>query len=568
MTAQLAPQPVFQAFAPNGRFLVGGQLFTYAAGTTTPIATYVDSTQTTQNANPVILNAMGQASVWVDPTLRYKFVLQDSAGNPIWTKDQINSPPVANWANVLTFGADPSGVSDSSAAFQNAANSGARFILVPPPNGNASYIVHDVVIPSGVTFFCEGAYFVDAVGANWVFKLVGFNTKLIGGQISGATNCAQAAIIVDDGNWCEVRNLRVVNATTVLLLKSSSGGANGFGCTLTQLVDIMGISYSGVGVDSGPNVHDTQAVNIYMSAGTIAGTGGQIPRTGALGFRFVGTGSTVAFGGHQYTNCNAIGMQHGWVFTDTNLIKLTNCIADTLSGVSYLISGTTNACDFDNCLAGVSAGSFVAAGTSRNNFIRGLRSYGTGTIPSFGGSNWYSSAGFAAPFYEISQQNTATIAIDLDDWQASNGPNAHSFNEVVPGAIAMMGGIRIQFNSSTTVAAASTVFLGQNAQSATEDPQRILLPLGYGTVANALRCVFDCTTSPGAGQTFTYTLRANGANTAIVGVTSGTGVFSATVTGGPVGIFPGGQDVDIQLVTSAGAAAAIHRGYILLLPQP
>lgn len=89
MSAQLSPQPEFQAFAPNGQFLVGGKLFTYQAGTTTPQATYIDSTQTTQNTNPVILNAMGQASVWLNPGLTYKFLLQDSAGNQLWSQDNI-----------------------------------------------------------------------------------------------------------------------------------------------------------------------------------------------------------------------------------------------------------------------------------------------------------------------------------------------------------------------------------------------------------------------------------------------------------------------------------------------
>ena len=106
MSVQLAPSAMFQAFGPNGQFLVGGQLFTYAAGTTTPQATYVDSTQTTPNTNPVILNAMGQASVWLDVTLSYKFVLQDSAGNPLYTQDNISG---ALFATSLTLGPPASG---------------------------------------------------------------------------------------------------------------------------------------------------------------------------------------------------------------------------------------------------------------------------------------------------------------------------------------------------------------------------------------------------------------------------------------------------------------------------
>lgn len=92
MTAQLAPQPIFQAITPQGAPAVGYQLFTYIAGTTTPQATYVDSALTTPNTNPVILNSFGQANVWLNPVLAYKFALKDAASNPIWTVDNINAP--------------------------------------------------------------------------------------------------------------------------------------------------------------------------------------------------------------------------------------------------------------------------------------------------------------------------------------------------------------------------------------------------------------------------------------------------------------------------------------------
>jgi hypothetical protein len=90
MTAAfLAPNAQFRSWDNSGAPLVGGQLFTYGAGTTTPIATYTDSTGGTPNANPVILNARGEAQVWLLPNVGYKFVLQSASGNPIWTVDQI-----------------------------------------------------------------------------------------------------------------------------------------------------------------------------------------------------------------------------------------------------------------------------------------------------------------------------------------------------------------------------------------------------------------------------------------------------------------------------------------------
>jgi len=96
MGALLAPAPVMRFYDNNNFPLAGGQLFTYQAGTATPAATYTDSTAGTPNPNPVVMNARGEAAVWLSPTQAYKFVLKDASGNTIWTADQITSPaPVA-----------------------------------------------------------------------------------------------------------------------------------------------------------------------------------------------------------------------------------------------------------------------------------------------------------------------------------------------------------------------------------------------------------------------------------------------------------------------------------------
>ena len=91
MTTILSPVLVQGFRDNNGNPLFGGQLFSYQAGTTTPQATYTDSTGGTPNANPTILNARGEANIWIPPNTAYKFVLQDSAGNTIWTVDNVVS---------------------------------------------------------------------------------------------------------------------------------------------------------------------------------------------------------------------------------------------------------------------------------------------------------------------------------------------------------------------------------------------------------------------------------------------------------------------------------------------
>ena len=86
--AALFPTPVMQFFDANGNPLVGGKLYTYAAGTTTPLATYTDSTGATANTNPVILNSRGEAAIWVG-TANYYMVLLDSDNVQAWTADNV-----------------------------------------------------------------------------------------------------------------------------------------------------------------------------------------------------------------------------------------------------------------------------------------------------------------------------------------------------------------------------------------------------------------------------------------------------------------------------------------------
>jgi len=87
----LTPMPVMQFFDNNGDPLAGGKVYTYEAGTTTPLATYTDETGGTANPNPVILDSAGRANIWLATTDLYYWELEDSAGNQIWTADNIGS---------------------------------------------------------------------------------------------------------------------------------------------------------------------------------------------------------------------------------------------------------------------------------------------------------------------------------------------------------------------------------------------------------------------------------------------------------------------------------------------
>jgi len=97
MTSTLLSFPKFRAFTQSGTLLplAGGKLYSYLAGTSTPQATYTDSTGTVPNANPVILDAAGMADVWLGG-VSYKLTLTDALGNIQWVEDNITSG-VGGW---------------------------------------------------------------------------------------------------------------------------------------------------------------------------------------------------------------------------------------------------------------------------------------------------------------------------------------------------------------------------------------------------------------------------------------------------------------------------------------
>lgn len=80
---------LIQQLSNLGAPLAGGLVNIYVAGSVnTPQATFTDSTGTSQNANPLVLNSAGRlaasnapVSVWVPSNTPHKMVLTDGAGN-------------------------------------------------------------------------------------------------------------------------------------------------------------------------------------------------------------------------------------------------------------------------------------------------------------------------------------------------------------------------------------------------------------------------------------------------------------------------------------------------------
>ena len=133
-TTFIAPIAKLQFFGANGLTPdSGGKLCTYQAGTTTPLVTYTDFAGGTPNADPVILDSAGRATVWL-AAQPYKLVLQDATGTAntcdgavIWTMDNVTGIGGLTGANYnvtgqWTFAGSGSGFNVVNLAGNAAAN--------------------------------------------------------------------------------------------------------------------------------------------------------------------------------------------------------------------------------------------------------------------------------------------------------------------------------------------------------------------------------------------------------------------------------------------------------------
>ena len=83
--------------------LAGGLLYTYQAGSTTPLTTYTNNQGTIACPNPIVLgtNGIAPTEIWLNSANAYKFVLATSANVTLYTYDNISGiPSSASLVNV------------------------------------------------------------------------------------------------------------------------------------------------------------------------------------------------------------------------------------------------------------------------------------------------------------------------------------------------------------------------------------------------------------------------------------------------------------------------------------
>ena len=100
-------EPLFKNDKPHfhtngGQLAVGYGIYTYYAGTNTPVAMYSDPSGSTVYSNPILLNSRGEPDgqgIYADVAYTYKVVLKDPTGAVVWSMDDV-TPDVGVGVNM------------------------------------------------------------------------------------------------------------------------------------------------------------------------------------------------------------------------------------------------------------------------------------------------------------------------------------------------------------------------------------------------------------------------------------------------------------------------------------
>lgn len=218
MTASPLIIPVARFFSiSGGAALAGGKVYTYAAGTDTPKATYTDFSGDTENTNPVILDSSGQADIWLNGN--YKINLLDA--------NDVQQPnyPVDNVSSYATGSISEYAVTTGSAN---------NYILTPSPAITEYTAGQGFNIKINVTNTGPSTINVSNLGAKDIVRPAA--SALVGGELVADS----VYRIVYDGTNFQIEGLLYNPTGGLSTLASAVSGTTDLGSVSTHLVAITG----------------------------------------------------------------------------------------------------------------------------------------------------------------------------------------------------------------------------------------------------------------------------------------------------------------------------------------
>jgi microcystin-dependent protein len=370
----LSPTAKLQFTDITGAPLVGGFLYTYVAGTTTPLATYTDSSGTTFNSNPVVLNARGEANVWLSANI-YKFKLTDSNNNEIWTVDNI-SAPISSISPILSGNVEISTDSASPALKITQVGAGAVLLAQDSSDPDSSPFVitangriglgtlsptNALTIDTGALDFTESGTVYTRIYADASASI--FDASDAGRALSFRTNSIGRLTITDTLS-AFATPVVVPNDPTVGTYAANKNYVDGLtGSTAGIIAAFAGTTApSGWLACQGQVISQTTYADLYAAIGTTWDIGGE----GAGNFRLPDLRGMFLRG----AGTNATGSSSGAVGQ-----PVSDYAADTYLNHSHAVTDPGHAHSYTACtasLAGAAAGGGQPTGATTSSQTTGL----------------------------------------------------------------------------------------------------------------------------------------------------------------------------------------------------
>lgn len=284
--AVLLTPPRLQFFDNSGNPLAGGKVYTYEAGTTTPKDTYTNQGGGTPNANPVILDSAGRASIWLSGS--YKIVVKDSSDNTITTDDNITAFQTGSGSTFVDNAFTIQNSSDATKQIQFSLSSltTGSTNTVTIPDGNFTIAKASQIIPTRqyLTSGTSATYTTPANCRKIVVRMVGAGG---GGAGSGSSPGAAGA-----GGNTSFNSIVANGGSAGGAGSPGAGGAGGTGGSGSADLRVVGGS-GAPGASPAANVSGGSGGNSFWGGG---GRGGAVAAGGAAATNSGGGGGGAGIG--------------------------------------------------------------------------------------------------------------------------------------------------------------------------------------------------------------------------------------------------------------------------------
>ena len=389
--AALTPTPKQQIYGSDGKPLVGGKIYTYAAGTTTPLATYTDAGAGTANTNPIILNSLGQANIWLAPSSSYKFMVYTATDVPLYTVDNITAP--VDYLSLVTSFASPpplGNTAPNTGAFTTLAATTATITTV-----NATTVTAATVVPTTLTFSGGGSMtkppeagiqsITATVAANALTvtlnpTVLDFRSATLGSGVPVArvissaittTVSSGSTLGTVSGNQSRIVILAIDNAGAIELAVVNIAGGN----NLTETGLISTTAEGGAGAADSSNVIYSTAARTNVAYRVV----GYVESTQATAGAWATAPSTVqGYGGQALASMSSLGYGQTWQNVVASRALATTFYNDTGRPISFSVTGVagSTASIWTATINGV----LVEFGWGSNTLVSDMNSVG-GIVP-------------------------------------------------------------------------------------------------------------------------------------------------------------------------------------------